>query len=122
MFLSNRRREHVFKAAAFFGALTALYHLIGIFYKINASSSGRHALFICINLFLVYGFLKRPKYFVFVFFILLLQQLYSHGSFLINHFRESGKIDWISVFILVGLPIIFACLVADYKSKSRITG
>lgn len=96
---------------------TTLFHFTGVFYKVNDAPQWRHILFVVINLFSIYGFLKRPRFFVFFFCALLVQQYYSHGSQLINVWLEKKEIHWISLFDLLLLPVVTLALIEDYKSK-----
>lgn len=115
MLFSDKTRNVLFKVFAFFGTLAAIYHFAGIFYKVDESPAWRHVLFVVINLFVVYGVLKRPKYFVYIVAILVIQQYYSHGTYLVNLWIEKKQIHWISVFVLVLLPIVLLCLIEDYR-------
>lgn len=96
----------------------AVYHLIGVFYVINDSPAWRHGIFFALSIFGIYGILKRPKYFVFLFGILLLQQLYSHGGDLIHIWQTEHKVDWISLFVLLFLPTVFVFLILDRVKKN----
>jgi hypothetical protein len=89
-------RQVLFKVVSVFSILIAAYHFVGIFYQINQS-----------------GFVKRPKYFVYIFLVLTVQQFYSHGSYFFSQWFDYNKVDWISLFLLVFLPIIFFNLILD---------
>ena len=119
MIFSARSRNMLFKVFAILAVFIALYHLTGVFYKINDSPRWRHGLFVCINLFCIYCLLKRPKYFLFLFCILLVQQYYSHGSHLVKQWRTQHTIHWISVFALALLPVALVCLIEDYREKNK---
>ena len=117
MLVSSKIKSKVFVAFAVLAVFAGIYHLVGVFYKINESPVWRHVIFAAINIFCVYGFLKRPKYFVYFVAILLVQQFYSHGSYIINLWLEKGQIHWISVFDLLLLSIALFCLIDDCKMK-----
>ena len=117
MLFTAKSRSVLFKAFAVLFLLTAIYHAAGLFIKINESPIWRHLLFVGINLFCVYGFLKRPKYFVYLFVLLLIQQYYSHGTDLVHLWNDQKQIDWISFFDLLILPIVLICLVEDSHAK-----
>src|ERR1041385_2783035 len=74
--LSMVYRQLLFKVVSVLSLVIAAYHFVGIFYQINSSPSWRHALFVCICLFCYYGFAKRPKYFIYIFLALSVQQFY----------------------------------------------
>lgn len=99
-------------------AIAALYHVAGLFYNLDDSSVLRHAIFIGLDLFCVYGFLKRPKYFILFFMAFTLQQYYTHGQYIIEMWISNNKIHWISVSVLVLLPIGLLFLIVDLWHSS----
>jgi len=120
MIFSNNTRKKLFVVLAIFSLLAAIYHLTGVFCKINESPVWRHALFVGINLFCVFGFLKRPNYFIYFFCLLFLQQYYSHGRHLIKLWHAQHAIHWISLFVLIALPVGLICLLEDSKTKKNL--
>lgn len=102
-----------------FSLIAASFHCIGIFYKINDVPIWRHIIFFLIDLYCAYGFFKKPKYFIWIFFLLLIQQYYSHAYFLLKMWNLYHKIHWISILVLSALPIGQICLIWDYR-KSKI--
>lgn len=117
MILSDSNRKILFYTVALFFFIAAIYHAVGIFYKVNDVPVWRHALFVAINLFCVYGLLKRPRYFLYFFCVLIIQQYLSHGSQLINLWYMEHRIDWISLAVLVLLPIGLLGLLDDFKAN-----
>ena len=117
MVFSAKTRGLLFNVFAVLSGLIAIYHFVGVLYKVNESPVWRHLLFAAINLFCVYGILKRPKYFVYLVALLLIQQYYSHGTYLVNLWMVRKQVHWISVFDLLLLPIVLICLVEDGKMK-----
>ena len=115
--LNTKTRQVYFKLFAVFCFITAIYHLVGIFYKLNDAPPLRHLLFVGINLFCAYGILKRPWYFVYLFAVLLVQQYYSHGGSIISMWAEKKQVDWLSVAVLIALSIGMVCLLEDAKGK-----
>jgi hypothetical protein len=87
-------------------AVGALFHLYAI--ATHVAPLWRHALFAAINLAVVWGCWRRPRWFVWVFAPLLLQQLYSHGGDLWQAYPES--IDWSSLMVVVWMPIVALAL------------
>lgn len=94
----------------------ALYHIYGAIKPFDSTSAWRHILFIGINIICMYGLLKRPVWFVLLFGILTLQQLYSHGLHFITLLKK-GEFIWIDFCVLLLLPLIFVLLLIDKKSK-----
>lgn len=111
----------LFKLFAILAIVAAVYHFAAIFYKLDESPHWRHILFIGVSLFCFYGVVKRPQYFIYFIAVLLLQQYYSHGPYLIKLWIEQGRIHWISVFDLLLLPVLFICFVEDNKMKKEKT-
>lgn len=99
---------------------TALFHTLGAFLALDSSPPWRHALFACINATCVYGVLIRPRWFVYAFAVLLVQQIYSHGADLVAANR-AGHLDVTSLLDLLGLPVVFAFLLRDFRRSSKAT-
>jgi hypothetical protein len=102
--------------AAFF-IISAGYHLVALFIKINDSPAWRNLLFVVINLFVAYCLIKRFRWFIFVFVLLMIQQFCSHGSDLLNLWHSQHVIDWMSLLVLLILPTIFVFLLLDRSGK-----
>lgn len=119
MLFSQKSRNVLFKVFAVLASMTAIYHLLGLFYKVDESPIWRHLVFVVINLFCIYGILERPKYFVYLVALLLIQQYYSHGTYLINLWNSKKQIHWISIIDLLLLPIALICLFEDSAMKKN---
>ncbi len=116
-----RRPPTFFLSAVVFTLLTAGYHAVAICRGSSPpgeSSPGRHGVFVGINLALALGFWCRPPWFVWVFGLLALQQVYSHGGRAIT-WAASGRVDWVSLLVLVVLPVAFAELVRDTRQRRQ---
>jgi len=77
-------------------------------------------LFVVVDCLFCYLFVKRPKYFVFLFSGVLIQQYYSHGSCLLKLWLNENKVDWISVAVLLYFAAAFIFLVLDYRAKEKL--
>ena len=110
-------QQILFKIASGLSLIAASYHLIGVFYPVNDAPTWRHIVFVFVNAISVYGFLKRPKWFVYSFFPLLIQQFYSHGSAFYNKWTTASEIGYIDGALLILLPIFFINMVIDLKNK-----
>jgi len=104
-----------------FFVISAGYHLVALFVKINDSPLWRNLLFVGINLFVAYCLTQRFPWFIYLFILLMIQQFYSHGSDLINLWHTQHKIDWMSFFVLLILPVIFVFLILDRSGKLNTT-
>jgi hypothetical protein len=114
MIYSIQSRKRVFLLLRISLSIAALYHLTGIFYKVNDATVLRHAVFVALDSFCVYGFFKRPRYFVFCFAAFTLHQYVNHGTYLINVWIGKHEIHWISVFVLALIPAGLVCLIDEY--------
>lgn len=117
MLFTEKIRKSLFVVFSILTVLIAVYHFLAIFTRFDDSPVWRHSLFVGINLFCAYGFLKRPKYFVYFTAMLLVQQYYSHGIYLVRLWIDKNQLHWLSVFVLILLPIALICLIDDYKMK-----
>jgi hypothetical protein len=77
----------------------------------------RHAVFAAVNLSAAAGALFRPRGFVLAFALLTAQQLYSHGTYAADVWRDERRIDWASVVVLAGMPVALALFVADARAR-----
>jgi hypothetical protein len=121
MLFSNKTRNRLLIAFAILSVAAGLYHFAGLFYKIDQAPVWRHAIFIGISFFCIYGIIKRPVFFIYFIALLLVQQYYSHGYYLIQLWVSKKQVHWISVADLLLLPILLICLVEDCKIKSSNT-
>jgi hypothetical protein len=111
-------RKFLFRIFALLALLLAVYHFVGIFYPINSSPYWRHLIFVFVNLFCSYGLIARPRFFNYFFFLLMLQQFYSHGGSLLNQWSARKSVDWVSLFVLIFLIVIFVNLILETKTDS----
>ena len=102
---------------AILAVASAIYHFVGFLKPFDKTPAWRHLLFVFIDLAVVYGCLKRPKWFIVFALVLTAQQLYSHGSFAITKWQMEHIIDWISVGVIVLLPAGCILLIADQRSR-----
>jgi hypothetical protein len=102
--------------ASFMG-IAAAYHFVGIFGNVNDDPAWRHALFAGIDLGLAYGLLKRPRHFSWFFLAFLIQQYYTHGAKFINRWEVQATVDWISLLVLLVLPVVFFFLRKEEKAR-----
>lgn len=77
----------------------------------------RHALFAAVNLSAAVGALWRPRGVVAAFALLTAQQLYSHGAYALDVWRDERRVDWASAVVLAGMPVVLALFVADARAR-----
>ena len=104
-----------FQVCATVFLLAAIYHLVAA----AAPALGirgeqwRHVLFVGIDLTFAWLLLRRPWWLAFPFALLTLHSLRSHGRGAWNQWQTAGRVDWISVGVVVVLPVILALVVRD---------
>lgn len=107
-------RKHVYLLLTVAMAIASLYHLTGMFQPSANTPFWRHRAFFCLDLFCVYGFIQRPKYFILLFAAFTIQQYVSHGEQIISLWIDQGRIHWISVAVLLLMPLGLSALVAEF--------
>ena len=113
--MSKKVVNIIFLVFAILSLLALLYHLRGIFYPNELTPVWRHALFVFINFICIYGFLKRPKWFTWFVGLLSLQQCYSHGSYAIKLWENEHTIHWISIGVIILLPVALLLLLLENR-------
>ena len=101
-----------------FGA-AALFHLLAIFDTSldDSSPTWRHALFVGMNVACCAGFSIRPPPFVYLFGLLVVQQLGSHGLQAWRIWQIEQRFDWTSFGVLLVMPVALALLIAERRAK-----
>lgn len=108
----------LFRLFALLSLVAAVYHAIGLFHPLNGSPTWRHVLFIAIDLFCVYGFLRHPHGFVWFFGASAVQQCYGHGGSLLRK-HVDGHISWIDLGVVLFMAIALTTLIIEARrSKS----
>jgi hypothetical protein len=101
---------------------TSIYHLVRIISPDPGDDSNpeRHAVFIAITLIasLIFYF-DRPRSLL-IFVPLIIQQLYSHGTFLYTEWINFDRIDWPSVFVLIGMPVLSFYIFQRIKTRKEL--
>jgi hypothetical protein len=116
--MNNKARHIAFIIFSVFAFAAMLYHTAGAVQPFDATPAWRHSLFIGICTVCVYGLLKRPKWFIWFFGILTVQQLYSHGSHFISILQGENKVNLIDAAVLLLMPPVFILLLID-RSKNN---
>lgn len=102
----------MFRACAALSAAAALFHLVAALVPMDDSSPARHAVFVVVNVACVAGFLLRPRWFPWVFSLLVVQQLRSHGGdFLLTHHVVDGA-------VALAMPLVLALLLIDHANRN----
>jgi len=112
--MSSRSKNMVFIVFAALAFAAMLYHVAAFVQPLDESPPWRHAIFIAVCTVCIYGLLKRPKWFVWFFGILMIQQLYSHGSHLLLLLKEN-KFNLIDGAIVLLMPLVFILLLKEKK-------
>jgi hypothetical protein len=91
--------------AAAYHASAAAFPSLGV-----SGMRWRHVLFIAIDLAAAALLIFRPRGATIAIAALTVQQLYSHGSYGWLLWRTEGRVDWISLGVMVVLPIALVLL------------
>jgi hypothetical protein len=106
----------ILKLASVAFVIAALYHLAAVFIELNNSSIRRNLLFVVINIWCAIEMGRGRKYFIFLFTILFIQQLISHGSWVVNGESVQGR--ELDIFVLISVTIIYAALLIRKSDRS----
>jgi hypothetical protein len=96
--------------------VAACYHFIAIFIRLNDAPVWRNILFVLINMLCAIEIQKGKSYFIFLFSILFIQQLISHGGSLIKS-CNTNQTDWLSIFVLISITAIYASLLISKRES-----
>ena len=108
------KRETIFQIAAALFLVAAFVHLRGLLAAAgNPSLAAFHGIFVAIDPLAAMMLLRRPPWFPYAFAVLTVQQIYSHGLEALTAWRDAARIDVISIFIVVAMPILLVLLVYD---------
>ena len=112
-------REMPFRLLAALSILAAIYHVAAFTAPVLAipGQPWRHAFFAVIGIICAVNLLRRPEWFVIVFAVLTLQQLYSHGMRAWEWWYMEHRLDWISFCVILLLPFILVLLVLDAYTR-----
>ncbi|MBS1512446.1 MAG: hypothetical protein JST86_16500 [Bacteroidetes bacterium] len=113
--MNNKTRDIVFKIFAALSVVVLLYHVAGTVQTIDDSPAWHHVIFVGVSTVCIYGLLKRPKWFIWFFGALTVQQLYSHGSHALQLLKEY-KINTVDLAVALLLPLVFVLLLVDRRA------
>jgi hypothetical protein len=108
----------LFRLFALLSLAAAVFHAIGLFHPLNGSPPWRHGLFIVVDFSCTYGFLRRPRWFVWFFSALALQQCYSHGQSLLRE-PAAGHASWLDLGVVLFMLLAVASLFIDARRSER---
>jgi hypothetical protein len=122
--MSKKTFNIIFIVFAVLAFCSLLNHIIEIIYPdksqhaiITLVGSARHIVFAFINCICIFGILKRPVWFTWFLGLLILYQWYTHGSYLVEFWKLKQQVRWISIAVIVLLPLLFYFLILERKSK-----
>ena len=117
---ANRDMLFAGSAALFSGA--GAYHLYGLIASMaDPELAAFHAAFVVIDPITAYLLLRRPDWFPYAFGVLTVQQIYSHGVEALTAWRATSVIDYVSLFIILFMPVLLVVLVYDALIRKRRT-
>ena len=117
----------LFRLASIGSACAAVYHLGALalprFAAVAYSStypSWRHLLFIAIDTAVAGLLLYRPRWLIWPYAALAVQQGSSHGVAAWMMWLHDGRIDWISVIDVLGVSLVLALLFVDWRERRAV--
>ncbi len=111
------RKSYIVFAAMF--AAAALFHLIGALgLAFYVSPQWRHALWAAIDGGMTYAMLRPPSWVIAPLAAITLWSFYSHGWLVFRIWRATGQIDWLSLCVIVVLPLILLRLICDNRNPT----
>jgi hypothetical protein len=112
-------RETPFRIFATLFAGAAIYHAVAFFYPAvsDERSHWRHAAFCGIDLVCAWCLIKRPKWFVVAFLLLTFEAIWGHGKHAWLLWHMQSRIDWLSLAVLIVVPLAMALLVKDARRQ-----
>jgi hypothetical protein len=117
-----------FRLAALAALCVAIYHGLAIFYPALEKvvygagwrpgfSPRRHLAFAFIGVTLAFLLLRRPKWLLLPYIVLVIQQFNGHGRNIWRLWTRSGLVSWAEVGLLVGFIVIGVMLVVDLRER-----
>lgn len=108
----------LFRVAAVLAMLAAAFHLAGLFVPVNEAPWWRHLLFVLIDIACAIGLWVRPRWFVWPFALLFLQQCSSHGVAFARGIAQ-GEVRWLDGGVVLFLLITLIGLVLERRPIGR---
>jgi hypothetical protein len=126
--MSSSPRDLLFRVSAVGAVIAAMFHAAAMLSPAIARleysptyPAARHVVFIIIDLALGWLLLRRPRWLVWAFAVLTLQQLNGHGRGAWTLWTEHRRIDWISVVVSVFALAVLALLIIDRRRPRAVT-
>ena len=116
--MSSRVLYRIF-AAIFAGA--AVYHMVGAtgiaFHNVPP---WRHAVWVPINGLMAWAFWLARPWLIAPLAAITAWSFYSHGWLAFLEWRETGHFDWLSLGVIVVLPVMLARAICDARSNRTL--
>jgi hypothetical protein len=108
-----------FRLFALIFVAAAAYHLLALAPGFSIPGTHwRHALFVAIDFLFAGLLLLRPRWLVFPFLVLTVHSLYSHGSHAWMWWRSERRVDWLSLGVVIIMPIMLAVLIVERRKRN----
>lgn len=115
----NSSRESFFFICKMITIVCGLYNANKYFFPVDGNATW-HLVFIGITVIVFYGLWKRPIWFLYFFGALVIQQWYSHGSYLMQLWQMKHIVDWKSIAVISLMPVIFIALIKEKEHASKV--
>ena len=122
--MSPLSRDRLFAVGSLAAVAAAAFHLAAMLSPRIASieydptyPAWRHLLFIGINLSLAVLFLRRQRWLIWAYAMLTIQVLNGHGRGAWDLWWHHRQLDWISIAVSLGAPVILLLLFVDQHDR-----
>ena len=114
-------RQNLFRFFAILALGAAAYHLAAYIHPAFSSggSPARHAVFVVLDVLCAWLLLKRPLWFVFAFAAAAVQVVWSHGTHAWHLLQNEERYDWLSIAVVLTVPVVFFFLAIDAWDRRR---
>ena len=117
--MTTRRPYIVF--AAMFGVAT-MYHFIGALgFAFYLSPQWRHAFWVVVDGGMASAMLHPRPWMIAPLAAITVWSLYSHGWIMFLVWRVTGQIQWLSLAVVIVLPVMLAQLICDSRSPGAFS-
>ena len=99
--------------------VAAVFHAIGLFAPewVSPEPRWRHAGYFALDLLNAVFILRRPTWQVALLWAITAEQLQSHGEAAYEAWARAGRIDWISLTVLVIMPCVALLTTIDWAHR-----
>ena len=130
--MNNSSSTLAFRLAALVLLCAAMYHFVASVHPavekvvygagyLPGFPRWRHVVWVGIDVSIAGFLLWRPRWLIWLWIVLIVEQLHGHGGNAWRLWVQSGRISWTDVAVVMGELLILLLLVADYRTRQART-